>query len=265
MPFWALSSTELAISTKGHNIRTSKDLGTAQSGRRTWWTWQLPQRQIVTDRTKEPGFQVMTNSPRLDDLRRLIQRDPASIAFAQLAEELRRSGALQEAVDTCRAGLRIHPSYLSARVTLGRALLELNQLDEAEVELGRVLTNAGDNLAALRGLGEICSRRGASGEALKYYQTALVLAPNDPDLEAVVANLAGAPEPEPATTEGATVPPTSVVQVPALVAEAPVDAVSCVPPTPGSLDPSRDRATRLVAALQTWLDAIDVSRTDRRA
>jgi len=213
------------------------------------------------------GFQVMANSPRIDDLRRLIQKDPASIAFAQLAEELRRSGALQEAVDTCRAGLRTHPSYLSARVTLGRALLELNQLDDAEVELERVLTNAGDNLAALRGLGEISSRRGVSAEALKYYQTALVLAPNDPDLEAIVANLAGALEPEPATTarEGATVPPTSVVQVPALVAEAPVDAVSCVPPTPGSLDPSRDRATRLVAALQTWLDAIDVSRTDRRA
>ena len=209
----------------------------------------------------------MANSPRIDDLRRLIQKDPASIAFAQLAEELRRSGALQEAVDTCRAGLRTHPSYLSARVTLGRALLELNQLDDAEVELERVLTNAGDNLAALRGLGEISSRRGASGEALKYYQTALVLAPNDPDLEAIVANLAGALEPVPATTarEEATVPPTSVVQVPALVAEAPVDAVSCVPPTPGSLDPSRDRATRLVAALQTWLDAIDVSRTDRRA
>jgi tetratricopeptide (TPR) repeat protein len=209
----------------------------------------------------------MSNSPRIDDLRRLIQKDPASIAFAQLAEELRRSGALQEAVDTCRAGLGIHPSYLSARVTLGRALLELNQLEAAEAELGRVLTNAGDNLAALRGLGEISSRRGTAGEALKYYQTALALAPNDPDLEALVANLSGALEPEPAITvrEEATLPPTPVVQVPALVAEAPADAVSCVPTTPGSLDPARDHAARLVAALQTWLDAIDVSRTDRRA
>ena len=31
----------------------------------------------------------------------------------------------------------IHPGYLSARVTLGRALLELNDLDAAELELGR--------------------------------------------------------------------------------------------------------------------------------
>ena len=209
----------------------------------------------------------MTNSLRIDDLRRRVQTDPASIAFAQLAEELRRSGALQEAVETCRAGLKIHPSYLSARVTLGRALLELNQLDAAEAELGRVLTNAGDNLAALRGLGEISSRRGLAGESLKYYQTALALAPNDPDLEAIVANLSVTMDSERATSahEEATLPPTPVVKMQPLVAEAPVDAVSCVPPTPGSLDPAGDHATRLVATLQTWLDAIDVSRTDRRA
>ena len=42
----------------------------------------------------------------------------ASIAFAQLAEEYRRAAMFQDAVDTCRAGLAIHPSYLSARVTL---------------------------------------------------------------------------------------------------------------------------------------------------
>ena len=47
------------------------------------------------------------------------------VRFAQLAEELRRSGELQEAVDICQSGLAIHPGYLSARVTLGRALLEL--------------------------------------------------------------------------------------------------------------------------------------------
>jgi hypothetical protein len=41
--------------------------------------------------------------------------DPASIAFAQLAEECRRAGHNQEAVDVCRAGLELHPGYLSAQ------------------------------------------------------------------------------------------------------------------------------------------------------
>ena len=77
---------------------------------------------------------VIDNS-RIEDLRRRVQKDPASIAFAQLAEECRRAGQFEEAVEVCRAGLAIHPGYLSARVTLGRALLELGQLDEAQHEL----------------------------------------------------------------------------------------------------------------------------------
>ena len=74
----------------------------------------------------------MTDQSRIEDLRRRVQKDPASIAFAQLAEEYRRAGQLQDAVDVCRAGLAIHPGYLSARVTLGRALLELEQFDDAQ-------------------------------------------------------------------------------------------------------------------------------------
>ena len=70
-------------------------------------------------------------NPRIDELRRRVQSDPASIAFAQLAEEYRRAGQFDEAVAVCRTGLARHPGYLSARVTLGRALLELGELGDA--------------------------------------------------------------------------------------------------------------------------------------
>src|SRR5215470_6257155 len=106
----------------------------------------------------------MPDNQRIDDLRRRVQKDPSSIAFAQLAEELRRAGQLQESVDACRAGLAIHPSYLSARVTLGRALLELDQVDDAADELGVVLKSAPENLAALRAMGEVYQRRGDLSE-----------------------------------------------------------------------------------------------------
>src|SRR6185503_6378013 len=123
----------------------------------------------------------MAEHSRIDDLRRRVLKDPASIAFAQLAEELRRAGEYQEAVDTCRAGLAIHPGYLSARVTLGRALLELGKLDQAKVELSRVLESAPENLAAIRGLAEIHHRNGDLVQALAQYRAALQLARNDPD------------------------------------------------------------------------------------
>ena len=138
----------------------------------------------------------MADNPRIEDLRRRVQKDPASIAFAQLAEECRRVGQYQESIDVCRAGLALHPGYLSARVTLGRALIEVDQLDEAQAELEVVLASASENLAAIRGLAEIFHRRGSLVEALKKYRAALALARNDPDLERTVTELSRAIEPK---------------------------------------------------------------------
>src|SRR5438874_10927181 len=91
----------------------------------------------------------MPDNSRIDDLRRRVQKDPASIAFAQLGEECRRAGQFQEAVEICRAGLAIHCEYLSARVKLGRALLEANDLQAALMEIERVLKSALQDLAAI--------------------------------------------------------------------------------------------------------------------
>jgi tetratricopeptide (TPR) repeat protein len=157
--------------------------------------------------------------------------DPASIAFAQLAEEYRRAGQLDEAVATCRFGLTNHPEYLSARVTLGRALLALGRLDEAGVELHRVLASVPDNLAAVRALAETCRRQGLLHDALAHYTTALGLAPNDPDLERVVRDLS--------------------------------HTVADAEHLRSAAERQRDVAT--IAALQRWLEAIDATRADRRA
>ena len=126
---------------------------------------------------------------RIDDLRRRVEADPASIAFAQLAEEYRRAGQTEEAVRVSREGLTRHPGYLSARVTLGRALLDLGQLDEARTELQFVASEAPENLAAVRGLAEIFHREGDAASALEYFQRALALARHDPELEEIVQQL----------------------------------------------------------------------------
>jgi tetratricopeptide (TPR) repeat protein len=146
----------------------------------------------------------MADSQRIEDLRRRVQKDPASIAFAQLAEECRRAGNFQESVDVCRAGLELHPGYLSARVTLGRALIELNDLDTALAELEYVLKSAPENLAAIRGVAEIHHRQGSFTLALAQYRAALALARNDPDLQRTVDELARQVEPPlpPASADG---------------------------------------------------------------
>jgi predicted Zn-dependent protease len=102
----------------------------------------------------------VADSPRVQELRRRIHQDPASLAFAPLAEELRRAGRLDEAVQICRAGLALHPEYTTARATLGRALIDTGDLDAALAELSAVLAAAPDHLSALKGVAEIQARRG---------------------------------------------------------------------------------------------------------
>lgn len=153
----------------------------------------------------------MADHPRIEELRRRVDNDPASIAFAQLAEEYRRAGDYAEAVRVCRAGLARHATYLSARVTLGRALIELEQYEEAQAELEQVLRSAPENLAAIRGLAEIHQRRGDLTEALRQYQAALGIARHDPDIQEHVhalsrqlgsnASSAAGGEPPPVTLE----------------------------------------------------------------
>ena len=150
------------------------------------------------------------DNPRLLELRRRVQADPASIAFAQLAEECRRVGDYDQAVDTCRAGLAHHPGYLSARVTLGRALAELGRLDEAQTELAIVLDTAPDNLAANRAMAEIFQQRAQMPEALAYYKKALQLAQYDPELEHAVERIENVVSPPPERVEAT---PTSIEEL----------------------------------------------------
>src|SRR4051812_6967889 len=227
----------------------------------------------------------MADNQRIDDLRRRVQKDPASIAFAQLAEELRRGGGFEESVQTCRAGLGIHPGYLSARVTLGRALIELNQLADAQTELELVLKSAPENLAALRGLGEIHQRNGNLAAALVQYRTALALARNDPDLQETVAQLARQVEPPPAADtraldqiedellmpasdpiDSADTRQTSETSEASPVEDAdePLELAPAIEePVPSEAE--LEHTARTLAALEQWLDAIHVARADRRA
>src|SRR5262249_47684783 len=131
----------------------------------------------------------MADSPRLEELRRRVQADPASIAFAALAEEYRRAGKFREAVEASRAGLRYHPTYVSARVTLGRSLVELQEVQQAERELVFVLKSAPDNLAARRALGELCWQQLRFGDALTHFRTAHALAPGDTELPQILESL----------------------------------------------------------------------------
>jgi len=144
----------------------------------------------------------LASNPRIDDLRRRLDRDPGSRLFAQLAEELRKDGELEEAIRVSREGLHRHPAYPSARMTLGRALLDTGDLAAARTEFEIVLKGAPDNILASRFLGECLEGLGDLAAARDRFKATLALAPGDKqvtahlqELEARLKKASAAPAP----------------------------------------------------------------------
>ena len=140
----------------------------------------------------------MADNPRIDELRKRLEKEPGSRVFAQLAEELRKSGELGESIKVCRAGLEKQPGYWSARMTLGRALQESGDPAGARPEFEVVLKAAPDNILASRLLGECLEGTGDLAGAATRYRTTLTLAPGDKQVQSrldAVEGLLKAPPP----------------------------------------------------------------------
>ena len=106
----------------------------------------------------------MPTANPLEQLRRRMQSHATPAAFAALAEEHRRAGRFADAIAVCRDGLAAYPTYVSARVTLGRALLDSGEIVAALDELTQAVAQAPDNLAATRALDAAQAARAAMPE-----------------------------------------------------------------------------------------------------
>ncbi len=135
------------------------------------------------------------DTPRLMELRQRLTDEANWRAFPQLADELRKLGRLDESLAVCRDGLRKHPDYRLARVTLAQLLLDRGDLEDARQELQAVLDSAPENVVAGRLLGDCLDRLGDSRAAYLAYKAALAFAPRDPLLLDRVRELGGGPAP----------------------------------------------------------------------
>ena len=189
--------------------------------------------------------------------------------FAIAAERCRRAGQHQRAVALCRDGLVEFPRFLSARVTLGCALVALGELDEGRTELEGVLHDAPDNLAAIRALAELHDR---TTSGLNDQSPPQAVA--GPGHEAVVisAEEIAAAEPDEAAAEPGAAPPDAGVDqfVWAPVVELSVDDAAGVSPFEFGIVPTRHLAfgdavsegpgRRQMDALERFLARIEIRR-----
>jgi tetratricopeptide (TPR) repeat protein len=124
----------------------------------------------------KPGSQ---RNPTIESLKDRIARDPLSRAFLQLAEEYRKEGRYQEAIDVCLEGLQRHPTYHTARISLGRTYMEGGDLENARRAFVEVLELQPENHLAAKLLAEIQRKMGDPAGAAATYRSILRYYPND--------------------------------------------------------------------------------------
>jgi tetratricopeptide (TPR) repeat protein len=118
----------------------------------------------------------------IEDIERLkekLEKDPTSKLFVPLAEEYKKAGLLDEAIEVLTKGLERQPGYLSARVSLGKIYIERGMLDEAITEFDKVIAVIPDNLYAHKKLAEIYKDLGKRDEAIREFKTVLRINPAD--------------------------------------------------------------------------------------
>jgi len=141
----------------------------------------------------------------IERLKERVDKDPNSKLFVPLAEEYKKIGMLDEAVETLTRGLERQPGYMSAHVSLGKIYLDKEMLDEASAEFERVVSTIPDNLFAHKKLAEIYRALSIKGKAIEEFKKVLKLNPLDWDAEKNLAALEGEVTVQPEVTEAAEV------------------------------------------------------------
>ena len=91
----------------------------------------------------------------IEKLKDMVRDNPDSKLFLTLAEELRKRGETDEAMSVLTSGISKNPSFISARLTLGRWHLRDGRFAEARQEFVQVLEMAPADRFAIRYMKEI--------------------------------------------------------------------------------------------------------------
>jgi predicted regulator of Ras-like GTPase activity (Roadblock/LC7/MglB family) len=126
---------------------------------------------------------------RLEELKRLLQRDPTSRQFLALAEEYRRHGKYRDAVITLERGLALHQNSVAGHVALGKTYQQLDRLEDAIRAFNNALRIDRENLVAIRQLAEVFLAKGDKIEAIKKLKLYRGLKAGDRDVNDIIARL----------------------------------------------------------------------------
>jgi len=130
----------------------------------------------------------MTNED-LEKLKKKVEKDPLSKLFVPLAEEYKKLGMIEDAINTLLLGLENQPDYTSARVALGKIYHEKDMLSESRIEFEKAVSSVPDNLLAHKRLAEIYYKQEEFSKAMEENKIILNLNPNDEEAKAMISSL----------------------------------------------------------------------------
>ena len=131
----------------------------------------------------------MAFQSELAKLKRRYEEKPSQW-FAALAEEHRRAGDVEVAIQMVRKGLENRSNYVSGHIVLARCLLDRAEDAEAQQELERVLELDGENVIALKVLSEIAERLGDPVGARGWVDRLLEVDPMNEEAQLMMSRLA---------------------------------------------------------------------------
>jgi tetratricopeptide (TPR) repeat protein len=107
------------------------------------------------------------------ELELVLEADPRTERFWELADAYTRAGRYQEATAICKRGLTMHASSARGFLALGRALFGIGRLNAAGGALRRAIDLGPELPEGYRLLGELLLRRGIHTEAVSLLERGL--------------------------------------------------------------------------------------------
>ena len=197
----------------------------------------------------------MSTSARLEELQKRFDENPRRF-FAPLANEYRKGGDLDKAIELCQTHLIDQPGNMNGHVVYGQALFEAGRYDESRVTFETALELDPENLIALRHLGDIARSHADTAGARHWYTRVLDADPRNEEIIGFLAELdtidansaaaaaavasqapARAVTPPRSSTPAAPLMPTPVIPMDAIVA---ADQQAAAPMDFGLMDMSLD-------------------------
>ncbi|MDP3911230.1 MAG: tetratricopeptide repeat protein, partial [Gemmatimonadales bacterium] len=133
----------------------------------------------------------MAYTSEIDKLEARWRENPKGRNFAPLADAYRKAGLIDNAIDLCQAGLKLHPDYVSAYIVYARCLIDKKDDPAALSVFKQVLELDGENIIALRGLAELAERNERFGEAVEWLTRLLNADPMNGDAAEALARARG--------------------------------------------------------------------------